>query len=61
MSGTKIFAMVAALLCAGLPIMAAAQSEESAGIVTTVNGDATLLRAWPPRARSPCRCATRSS
>ena len=45
MSGTKIFAMAAALLCAGLPIMAAAQSEESAGIVTTVNGDATLLRA----------------
>ena len=45
MSGTKIFAMAAALLCAGLPTMAAAQSEESAGIVTTVNGDATLLRA----------------
>ncbi|MGH7315005.1 MAG: FecR family protein, partial [Candidatus Rokuibacteriota bacterium] len=43
MSATKIFAMAAALLCAGLP--ATAQSEESAGIVTTVNGDATLIRA----------------
>ena len=50
MSGTKIFAMAAALLCAGLPAVAAAQSpaaqsDESAGIVTTVNGDATLFRA----------------
>ena len=45
MSGTKIFAMAAALLCAGLPAVAAAQSEGSAGIVTTVNGDATLIRA----------------
>ncbi|HEX9748914.1 MAG TPA: FecR domain-containing protein, partial [Methylomirabilota bacterium] len=45
MSGTKSFAMAAALLCAGLPTVTAAQSEESAGIVTTVNGDATLIRA----------------
>ncbi len=45
MSGTKIFAMAAALLCAGLPAVATAQSEESAGIVTTINGDATLIRA----------------
>ena len=45
MSGTKIFAMAAALLCAGLPTVAAAQSEESTGIVTTINGDATLIRA----------------
>jgi len=45
MSGTKIFAMAAALLCAGLPTVAAAQAEESAGVVTTINGDATLIRA----------------
>ena len=45
MSGTKIFAMAAALLCAGLPTVAPAQAEESAGVVTTVNGDATLIRA----------------
>ena len=45
MPGTKIFAMAAVLLCAGLPAVAAAQSEESAGVVTTVNGDATLIRA----------------
>ncbi|HKC08672.1 MAG TPA: FecR domain-containing protein, partial [Methylomirabilota bacterium] len=44
-SGTKVFAMAAALLCAGLPVVVAAQSEESAGVVTTVNGDATLIRA----------------
>jgi hypothetical protein len=37
--------MAAALLCAGLPAVAAAQSDESAGVVTTVNGDATLIRA----------------
>ena len=35
--------MAAALLCAGLPAVAAAQTEESAGVVTTVNGDATLI------------------
>jgi hypothetical protein len=45
MSGTKIFAVAAALLCAGLPTVTAAQAEESAGVVTTVNGDATLIRA----------------
>ena len=45
MSRTKIFAMTAALLCAGLPAVAAAQSEESAGVVTTIDGDATLIRA----------------
>ncbi|HKX05648.1 MAG TPA: FecR domain-containing protein [Methylomirabilota bacterium] len=40
----KIFVMAAALLCAS-PVLAAAEPEESAGVVTTVNGDATLLRA----------------
>lgn len=45
MPGTRVFAMAAALLCAGLPAVAAAQSDESAGVVTTVNGDATLIRA----------------
>jgi hypothetical protein len=44
MSRTKIFAMVAALVCAS-PVLASAQSDESAGVVTTVNGDATLIRA----------------
>jgi hypothetical protein len=43
MPGTKVIAMAAALLC--LPAIAAAQTEESAGVVTTVNGDATLIRA----------------
>jgi hypothetical protein len=37
--------MAAALLCAALPGAAAAQSDASAGVVTTVNGDATLIRA----------------
>ena len=41
---SKIFVMAAALLCAS-PVLAAAEPEESAGVVTTVNGDATLLRA----------------
>ncbi len=41
---TKIFAMVAALVCTS-PVLASAQSDESAGVVTTVNGDATLTRA----------------
>src|SRR5258705_10715375 len=41
---TKIFAMVAALACMS-PVLASAQSDESAGVVTTVNGDATLIRA----------------
>lgn len=45
MPATKIFAMVAVLLCAGLPTIATAQSEGSAGVVTTVNGNATLTRA----------------
>jgi FecR-like protein len=44
MFGSKIFVMAAALLCAS-PVPAAAEPEESAGVVTTVNGDATLLRA----------------
>ena len=43
MPGTKVVAMAAALLC--LPAVAIAQTEESAGVVTTVNGDATLIRA----------------
>jgi len=41
---TKILAMVAALTCMS-PVLASAQSDESAGVVTTVNGDATLIRA----------------
>jgi hypothetical protein len=41
---TKIFAMMAALTCMS-PVLASAQSDESAGVVTTVNGDATLTRA----------------
>lgn len=44
MSRTTIFAMVAALVCAS-PVLASAQSDESAGVVTTMNGDATLIRA----------------
>jgi hypothetical protein len=43
MSGKSVFAMAAVLLC--LPVGAAAESEESAGVVTTVNGNATLIRA----------------
>jgi FecR-like protein len=48
MPGTKVIAMAAALLC--LPAVATAQTpavqtEESAGVVTTVNGEATLIRA----------------
>ena len=42
---SNVIAMAAGLLCAGLPTFAAAQSEEAAGVVTTVNGDATLIRA----------------
>lgn len=45
MRGTSVLAMAAVLLWAGLPVVAAAQSEESAGVVTTVNGQATLTRA----------------
>lgn len=45
MSRPKILAMAAALLWASLPVVASAQSEESTGVVTTVNGDATLFRA----------------
>jgi hypothetical protein len=45
MSGKRVFAMGAVLLCASLPVLASAESEESAGIVTTVNGNATLTRA----------------
>lgn len=41
----NVIAMAAGLLCAGLPTFTAAQSEESAGVVTTINGDATLIRA----------------
>jgi hypothetical protein len=40
----KILTVAAALVCAS-PVLAVAQSEESAGVVTTVNGDATLFRA----------------
>ena len=45
MSGKRVFAMGAVLLCAGLPVFAGAESEESAGVVTTINGNATLTRA----------------
>jgi FecR protein len=45
MSRPTILATAAALLWPLLPIVAAAQSGPSAGIVTTVNGDATLMRA----------------
>jgi hypothetical protein len=44
MSRMKILTVAAALVCAS-PVLATAQSDESAGVVTTVNGDATLLRA----------------
>ena len=44
MSRMKILTAAAALVCAS-PVLATAQSDESAGVVTTVNGDATLLRA----------------
>lgn len=40
----KTLAVAVALICAG-PALAIAQSEESAGVVTTVNGDATLFPA----------------
>ena len=44
MFGKKILAMVAVLVCAS-PVLASAQSDGSAGVVTTLNGDATLIRA----------------
>src|SRR5689334_8146133 len=44
MSRMKILTLAAARVCAS-PVLATAQSDESAGVVTTVNGDATLLRA----------------
>ena len=44
MHGKSIFAAVAVFVCAGLPGAAIAQSDGSAGVVTTVNGDATLIR-----------------
>jgi hypothetical protein len=45
MPATRIITMAAVLLCAGLPAVGAAQSEQGAGVVTTVNGDARLIRA----------------
>ena len=45
MHGKNIFAAVAIFVCAGLPDAATAQSDGSAGVVTTVSGDASLLRA----------------
>ena len=45
MHGKNVFAAAAVLFCASLPSAAAAQSDGSAGVVTTVNGDATLIRA----------------
>ena len=45
MSGAKILAATAAALICSLPLLASAQTDDSAGVVTTVNGDATLFRA----------------
>ncbi|HEX7786623.1 MAG TPA: FecR domain-containing protein, partial [Methylomirabilota bacterium] len=45
MHGKNVFAAAAVLFGATLPAVAAAQSDERAGVVTTVNGDATLFRA----------------
>jgi hypothetical protein len=45
MPATNVFAIAVALLFVGLPAVAAAESEQSAGVVTTINGDATLIRA----------------
>jgi FecR-like protein len=45
MHGKNVFAAAAVVFCASLPSAAAAQSDGSAGVVTTVNGDATLIRA----------------
>jgi FecR protein len=45
MHGKNVFAAAAVLFCASLPATAAAQSDGSAGVVTSVNGDATLIRA----------------
>ena len=45
MHGKNVVAAAAVLFCAGLPSAAAAQSDGSAGVVTSVNGDATLIRA----------------
>lgn len=44
MLGKNLLAMAAATACVG-PVLAAAQSDGNAGVVTTVNGDATLIRA----------------
>ncbi len=41
--GKRILAMAAAMACVS-PVLASAQSDGSAGVVTTVNGDATLIR-----------------
>ena len=45
MHGKNFVAAAAVLFCASLPSAAAAQSDGSAGVVTSVNGDATLIRA----------------
>jgi hypothetical protein len=45
MFGTKILATTAAALICSLPLLASAQTDDNAGVVTTVNGDATLFRA----------------
>jgi hypothetical protein len=45
MHGKNVFAAAALFVCAGLPHVATAQSEGSAGVVTTVTGDASLFRA----------------
>ncbi|MGH7366348.1 MAG: FecR domain-containing protein [Candidatus Rokuibacteriota bacterium] len=42
---TSVFAMAATLLSTAVPAVTAAEPEESAGVVTTVNGNATLTRA----------------
>ncbi|HEU4439637.1 MAG TPA: FecR domain-containing protein [Methylomirabilota bacterium] len=45
MHGKNVFAAVVVFVCAGLPSAAIAQSDGSAGVVTTVTGDASLFRA----------------
>jgi hypothetical protein len=56
MFGKRILAMAVAVVCAG-PVFASAQSDGSSGVVTTVNGDATLIR--PVAAARPVSLRTR--
>ncbi|HYB43922.1 MAG TPA: hypothetical protein VEL75_19235 [Candidatus Methylomirabilis sp.] len=45
MPPSKIIATIAVVLICGLPVLARAQSDDRAGVVITVNGDAKLFRA----------------